>query len=84
MNSIFFFFFFCYLSQIKYFLNQNISSKVLYIYIYIYRKHWWWNFTVKTDDFHDATLTYGCVSARVVLFRNRTKYRRSELARETV
>lgn len=39
---------------------------------------------MKTDDFHDATLTYGCVSARVVLFRNRTKYRRSELARETV
>lgn len=82
MNSIFFFFFVIYLKSNIF--SIKIYRQKCYIYIYIYRKHWWWNFTVKTDDFHDATLTYGCVSARVVLFRNRTKYRRSELARETV
>lgn len=82
MNSIFFFFFLLSISNQIFSQSKYIVKSV--IYIYIYRKHWWWNFTVKTDDFHDATLTYGCVSARVVLFRNRTKYRRSELARETV
>lgn len=80
MNSVFLF-----LSiSIKYFLDRKYIVKKCHIYIYIYSKHSWWNLAVKSDDFHDATLTYGCVSARVVLFRNRTKYRRSELARETV